>query len=197
MASRYFLFACVFILTLVLRGAYSRDGYLLTMPLVMRGDTWTQACMILYGTTPGEREVELTFSKVSAGEEWALFHEVFTIGRLRCVEFMVPPPGHYKVILSNRSGNLHDPVKVTVLVNKPMTVVQTDKPAYKPGEKENIDEKITKKKAKNVDNCTHGSRLVLKFCNACTIKTWGVDGLKPEITLFWTGYVYKNQTIIT
>ncbi|GFO49784.1 alpha-2-macroglobulin-like protein [Plakobranchus ocellatus] len=135
MASRHFLFARVLILTLGLCGAYCRDGYLLTMPLVLRGDTWTQTCMILYGNTPGEREVTLSFSKVSGGERWVILDDVFTIGRLHCEDFMVPPPGHYKVILSNYTGNLHDPVKVIVLDNKLISLVQTDKSVYKPGQK--------------------------------------------------------------
>ncbi|GFN83078.1 alpha-2-macroglobulin-like protein [Plakobranchus ocellatus] len=105
------------------------------MPLVLRGDTRTQACMILYGNTSGEREVTLTFSNVSGGVGWTLFKNVFTLGRLHCVKFMVPPPGHYKVILSNNTGTLHDPVKIIVLDNKLISLVQTDKSVYKPGQK--------------------------------------------------------------
>ncbi|GFN91729.1 alpha-2-macroglobulin-like protein [Plakobranchus ocellatus] len=135
MGLRHLLFAWVLILKLGLCGAYSGDGYLLTMPYVLRRDTFSQYCMILYGNTTGQREITLTFSKVASSEKWVIMSNVFTIAELHCQDFPVPPPGVYEVILSNSTDILHDPVKVTVLGNKFITLVQTDKPIYKPGQK--------------------------------------------------------------
>ncbi|GFO17832.1 alpha-2-macroglobulin-like protein [Plakobranchus ocellatus] len=113
------------------------SGCLLTMPLELRSDTSSMYCMILYGNIPGQRNVTLTFTKITSSEKWVILNGVFSIGpsgRLYCKKFPVPPTGVYEVILRNSKDILHDPVNVTVLENK-ITMIQTDKPIYKAGQK--------------------------------------------------------------
>ncbi|GFN84510.1 alpha-2-macroglobulin-like protein [Plakobranchus ocellatus] len=133
MAPRKLVIVRVFILALGLCGAYARSGYLLTLPLVLRSDTTSQFCMILYEDTPGQRNVTLTFTEIITGEKWVILMYSLTIGLLRCEEFPVPPPGIHEVILRNSTDILHDPFKVTVLDNK-ITLIQTDKAMYRFGE---------------------------------------------------------------
>ena len=60
---------------------------------------------------------------------------VFPPGQQSCRDFSVPPPGEYRLLVTNSTAILHDAVKVTVLDSKIITLVQTDKPMYKPGQK--------------------------------------------------------------
>ncbi|GFO36282.1 alpha-2-macroglobulin-like protein [Plakobranchus ocellatus] len=109
-------------------------GFLLTMPPDMRGDTKFNYCIILYGNTPGKRYITLILSKLTTGEMMFLENDLVMIGRLHCKEHLLPSPGDYKFTLSNVTGNLHDPVKITLL-DSTVTLIQTDKPIYRPGEK--------------------------------------------------------------
>ncbi|GFO36086.1 alpha-2-macroglobulin-like protein [Plakobranchus ocellatus] len=135
MAPRNFVWVRALILALGLCGAYAKDGFLLTMPLVLRHGSDSQFCLTMHGNKAGSSEAKLTFADATSGQEVATIKGVFTIGEQKCLKFPVPPPGDYKVKLTNSTDNLHDPVKVTVLDNKLITLVQTDKPIYKPGQK--------------------------------------------------------------
>ncbi|GFO27571.1 alpha-2-macroglobulin-like protein [Plakobranchus ocellatus] len=118
------------ILALGLSGAYARDGFVMTIPLTLRSDTWSEYCMILYGDVPGQRDVTLSLSRIDSGERSITMMDVFTIGRLHCERFPVPPPGDYNFTLSNSTNILHDPITIAVTDNR-FILIQLEQPVLK------------------------------------------------------------------
>ncbi|GFO06917.1 alpha-2-macroglobulin-like protein [Plakobranchus ocellatus] len=109
------------------------SGFLLTIPHKLRSETYNQLCMIMYNA--GRRITVISFQKLPTFHKSRQMSQRLTAGRLYCKKFSVPPHGEYKVKLSRSMGNRYDPIKFTVLYNKPITLIKTDKPIYKPGEK--------------------------------------------------------------
>ncbi|GFO17821.1 alpha-2-macroglobulin-like protein [Plakobranchus ocellatus] len=104
------------------------------MPLGLQGNTTTSFCIIAYANIPGQRDVTMTFSDAKTDEWWEIKEVIFDVGQMHCDTLSLPPPGDYKIVLRNETGNLHEPVKITLL-DSTVTLIQTDKPVYKPGEK--------------------------------------------------------------
>lgn len=112
----------------------AKDGYLLTAPRVLRHGTPFQYCLTLYGESGSEKQAVLNFVNPISGKIVAKDDNLFVVGQQTCRDFTPPAKGDYELLLSNDTDILHDAVKVTVLPSNSLTLVQTDKPMYKPGQ---------------------------------------------------------------
>ncbi|KAK3743044.1 hypothetical protein RRG08_063910 [Elysia crispata] len=129
----FFLCGLIFMLGVCL--SHAQDGYLLTVPRVLRHGTSFQYCLTMYGDVASEKQAALNFIDSETGKIIATDDHLYTTGQQSCRDFSVPPPGEYRLLVTNSTAILHDAVKVTVLDSKIITLVQTDKPMYKPGQK--------------------------------------------------------------
>ncbi|GFN83396.1 alpha-2-macroglobulin-like protein 1 [Plakobranchus ocellatus] len=134
MAPRVLICVWTLILTLGLCGAITDYGTLVTMPLLLWSNTTVWVCSIMYSTIPGFRNITVSFLKLNGVDKVTSVKDFIQTGRPRCTEILVPPPGRYKFLLTSGWLAKHDNVIVTVL-NSNVTLIQTDKPIYKPGEK--------------------------------------------------------------
>ncbi|RUS82883.1 hypothetical protein EGW08_009348 [Elysia chlorotica] len=131
----FFFCGLIFVLGVWLGHAQeATNGYLLTVPRVLRHGTTFQYCLSMYGDVSTQRQAVLNFIDSESGKIVASDDHLYTVGEQTCRDFSVPPPGDYELLLTNATDILHDAVKVTVLDNKFITLVQTDKPMYKPGQ---------------------------------------------------------------
>ncbi|GFS07416.1 alpha-2-macroglobulin-like protein [Elysia marginata] len=128
------IFPCALIFIVGICVSQAKDGYLLTVPRILRHGTSFEYCLTMYGNGAAEKQAVLNFINPETGKIVAKDDNLYVIGQQTCREFPVPAAGDYELLLSNATDILHDAVKVTVLPKNILTLVQTDKPMYKPGQ---------------------------------------------------------------
>ncbi|CAL1538258.1 unnamed protein product [Lymnaea stagnalis] len=125
----------VFMRLLLLMGltvAVASQGFLFTMPKALRQGTHSQFCLTMYGSK--EYTYPITMKLLRDEKESLAISDVYTAEEQKCKKFQVPESGAYKLLLSNETGTIQEPVDITVQASKLITFVQTDKPMYKPGQ---------------------------------------------------------------
>ncbi|CAG5115610.1 unnamed protein product, partial [Candidula unifasciata] len=107
-------------------------GFIFTMPNTLRYGSTSEFCLTLHGDSQSQN---VTMTLVKDGQNALEVHDTFPVGKHKCKKFQVPKPDEYSLLLANDDGVMHDEVAVSVLGDKLLTLVQTDKPIYKPGQK--------------------------------------------------------------
>ncbi|XP_059165523.1 alpha-1-macroglobulin-like isoform X2 [Physella acuta] len=114
--------------------ADTTNKYLFTMPKILRHGTTPEFCLTFYGSE-GSEPATLRLVPQDSNKPGVDLTDMYQSGEQICRSFSAPPPGDYELQLYKGNNSLNTPLKVTVFSDKIITLVQTDKPVYKPGQK--------------------------------------------------------------
>ncbi|PVD20025.1 hypothetical protein C0Q70_20519 [Pomacea canaliculata] len=113
------------------------QGYLFTMPGTLQAGATEQFCLTLHGITKTQT-ITVSFSlKYDKTGSFDTRNMTFTFnnGVSQCRDFDVMTyPGKYDVILFNETSAISKAFEVQIQKNNLITLVQTDKPIFKPGQ---------------------------------------------------------------
>ncbi|XP_005104186.2 alpha-2-macroglobulin [Aplysia californica] len=118
-----------------IQSSSAKDGFIFTVPQLLRTGTNSEFCLTIHSDEPQQRAVNTSLISSDDGSTKVRVEVMYSPGVQKCTSFRVPEQGEYELLLSNETDILHDSVEVSVLEDKPITLVQTDKPMYKPGQK--------------------------------------------------------------
>lgn len=107
------------------------------MPKDLRQGTHSQFCLTVYSNQEknnDEKKNAISIKLLRDEKESLTISDIYTDGEQKCKKFKVPEQGVYKLVLSNDTDIIQEPVNITVHGSKLVTFVQTDKPMYKPGQ---------------------------------------------------------------
>ncbi|BFZ02236.1 hypothetical protein BsWGS_05276 [Bradybaena similaris] len=110
----------------------AKGGFIFTMPNILRYGSTSEFCLTLHGDNQSQN---VTMALVKEGTHAVEVHSTFPIGKHKCRKFQVPKPDDYTLVLSSENGVMHNQTTISVFGEKLLTLVQTDKPVYKPGQK--------------------------------------------------------------
>ncbi|XP_041375396.1 pregnancy zone protein-like [Gigantopelta aegis] len=126
---------CVWVLLLSVTAGQCADntGYLLTIPKIVQAGADETFCLTLHGI---EEDAEFTLSLVHKEKDDEFdYTYTFREGLSKCETFPVPTqPGTYEVALKNATDVISVVREIEVKSGNLITLIQTDKPFYRPGE---------------------------------------------------------------
>ncbi|XP_037083763.1 LOW QUALITY PROTEIN: murinoglobulin-1-like, partial [Pollicipes pollicipes] len=122
-----------------------KSGFLLTSPKVLQAGTSERVCITLFNAPGPRRNICLTLSREAGVSPWSRLVERIpdTVGADgdHCFDLAVPRSasagtGHLALNVANAAGLcLSDKATVTIKSFTLVTLIQTDKPRYRPGDK--------------------------------------------------------------